>query len=91
MIKTYVKKPVAIQAVQWDGYNGGAIRDWINSGDGKTYATIPQDGTLYIHTLETAKGNEFECTVGDFIIRGVKGEFYACKPDIFADSYEAAE
>ncbi len=42
---------------------------------------------MKIHTLE----GDHECTKGDFIIKGVNGEFYPCKPDIFEKTYEAAE
>lgn len=44
-------------------------------------------GELYIKTLE----GDHHASVGDYIIRGVAGEFYPCKPDIFARTYEAVE
>ena len=47
----------------------------------------PADGALMIRTLE----GDMKVSLGDYIIRGVQGEVYPCKPDIFAATYEAAE
>jgi len=83
MIQTYVKKPVAVQAVEWTGENINEIMHftgWLN-------ASCHQGYGLIIHTLE---GN-LHASVGDFIIKGVQGEFYPCKPDIFALTYEVQE
>lgn len=83
------KKPVEIEARQWDGSpeSAGAIVRWIlDSGGRAHYATTDmQDGRIVIDTLE----GEMGYAAGWWIIRGVKGEFYACKPDVFAESYEA--
>jgi hypothetical protein len=74
----YRKKPVVIEAREWTGGNAVSLIDWI--GDAAS-----QDGSsLIIHTLE----GDHEASLGDMIIRGVKGEFYPCKPDIFAATYE---
>jgi hypothetical protein len=94
------KKPVVIDAVLWDGTEkclletvGPFIQDGRPDlshlpGDGVYIAPgigfIPALGELEIPTLEgvmTAKP-------GDWIIRGVKGEFYPCKPDVFAVTYD---
>ena len=80
----YRKKPVVIEAEQY--LLGEVIRakwlfDAMESGDVFSDA----DG-LKIKTLEGV----MSASVGDWIIRGVKGEIYACKPDIFAATYEAA-
>jgi hypothetical protein len=74
------KKPVVIQARQWTGENTQELIDWIDH----THARV-QDNYLVIPTLE---GNHF-ASVNDYVIQGVAGEFYACKPDIFARTYEA--
>lgn len=78
------KKPVVIEAMQFDGTNGLAIERWSDSGaesmelpNGKRF--------MQIMTLEGVMRAEF----GDWIIKGVKGEFYPCKPDIFEATYEA--
>jgi len=82
------KKPVVIEAVQWLGTKKtwdevmrlGHFR-W-NPGEAESLAD-----EWYIETLE---GNH-RVSRGDWIIRGVAGEFYPCKPDIFAATYEPAE
>lgn len=80
----FKKKPVVIEAVQlrWD--NWGEMCDFI---EGQGFMGKHLDGDrigLEIHTLEgTMLGEQ-----GDWIIKGVKGEFYPCKPDIFEATYE---
>lgn len=86
----YRRKPIEIEAVHYDGTVEGAncILGWIGStgGDAKrAHATKPELG-IVIHTLE----GDMTASVGDWIIRGVQGEFYPCKPDIFAATYEEA-
>lgn len=80
----YRKKPVVIEAVQWDGDAGLANRFIGESYEKDWWYTGKKDGSIIIPTLE----GEHECRVGDFIIKGVKGEFYPCKPDIFEMTYE---
>jgi hypothetical protein len=79
----YRKKPVVIEAIQWTGENLKQIMDFMQWRNAAHDATTG----LVIHTLE---GNH-SALVGDYIIQGVKGEFYPCKPDIFDMTYEAAE
>lgn len=81
MIKTFVKRPVKVQAVQWTGANYEEIADFVG------HINIPytlDNGLIIIETLE---GNHY-ARKGDWIIRGVNGEFYPCKPDIFKKTYE---
>lgn len=88
----YRKKPVVIEAEQWDGSveSGHAILYWIWAGhESRNTARFGTAG-LQIRTLETAGDGWFTVDPQDFVIRGVKGEFYACKPDIFAATYEPA-
>ena len=78
----YRKKPVLVDAVRWDGKNLTEMSDCIgHEGFWHKY------GQLFIRTLEGTMTAE----AGDWIIKGVKGEFYPCKPDIFAATYEAVE
>jgi hypothetical protein len=82
----YRKKPVVIEAVQFDGTNGDAVAEWCGGTFEAT--TCHGDGpptVVFIHTLEGRMG----ASLGDFVIKGVKGEFYPCKPDIFKATYEA--
>jgi hypothetical protein len=78
------KKPVVIEAVQYTGENGF---ECVKFGDGFIGGTVERDGGLTIDTLE----GKMHASRWDWIIKGVKGEFYACKPDIFAATYEAVE
>lgn len=77
------KKPVVITAEQFDGTptKTKMIRDWV--GDSCIFDSEDQ---FVIQTLEGTMTAE----KGDWIIKGVKGEFYPCKPDIFDASYEPA-
>lgn len=90
--RMYVKKPVKVYAMQWDGSakEAGPIIDWILRGGGSaSYREVNetehrQHAELRIRTLEGVMiGNPY-----DYIIKGVQGEFYPCKPDIFAETYE---
>lgn len=78
----YRKKPVVIEAVLWTGENIKEVMDFMNWRNAAHDKRIG----LVIHTLE---GNH-NALVGDYIIKGVKGEFYPCKPDIFHMTYEIA-
>ena len=75
----YRKKPVVIEARQWfaSGDHAVVVPDPVGH---------PLDSYWGIHTLE----GFMRVTPGDWIIRGVKGEFYPCKPDIFEATYEPA-
>lgn len=77
------KKPVVIEAVQFTGANDAECMAFC------PLAHDPDDRrpSLIIPTLE----GDMLVSLGDWIIKGVKGEFYPCKPDIFAATYEAAE
>jgi hypothetical protein len=70
------KKPVVIDAWKWEGK--------LNLDFAIPGAYMAHDDTLLINTLE----GQMRCDVGDWIIKGVKGEFYPCKPDIFEATYE---
>lgn len=83
MIKTFVKKPVEIQAVQWTGDNYDEIENFVGRNGLDLFWKFEKPG-LIIYTLE---GDHY-ASVGDWIIRGVRGEFYPCKPDIFKQTYE---
>lgn len=82
------KKPVVIEARQYDGTLDCARRiiNWVHQGTPAEANVIISHHPrgLRIRTLE----DELTATTGDWIIRSVKGEFYACKPDIFEATYE---
>jgi hypothetical protein len=102
-VTRYRKKPVVVDAIQWTGSNVAELSTWAANVDhqGKKRrgerlsinVELPIDVVslgdgrfdLEIRTLEGV----IKATHGDWIICGVNGEFYPCKPDIFAKSYEA--
>lgn len=79
----YVKRPITVEALQLFTSNAEEVLAWIlDSGGQASYSYM----LFTIHTLEGRMTANF----GDWIIRGVQGEFYACKPDIFEATYEPA-
>lgn len=88
MIRTYRKKPVDIEAVQFTGENFQEILDFSN---GIAKRRIAYEGNEPIETnsidIQTLEGI-MNASIGDYIIRGVEGEFYPCKPGIFEKTYE---
>ncbi len=91
------KKPVVIEAVQiptdYAASNGGAFWEgdlprFIEYGRLAGTPVLPMPEDIVIQTLEHKAGEGFHASPGDWLIRGVKGEVYACKPDIFAATYE---
>ncbi len=83
-VKKYRKKPVIIEAIEFVGDNSVEICEWSNN---KVWGIgIKVDGKPTVQ-CETLEGDMFG-SKGDFIIKGVNGEFYPCKPDIFEKTYE---
>ena len=80
MADKYRKKPVEIEAIQWDG----TLLELTGfAGD----AVLVTNGCVYIRTLE----GDMRLSKGDYVIKGINGEFYPCKPDIFQKTYEKVE
>lgn len=80
--KTFRKKPVHVKAIEFNGNNIGQVHKFVHGESPQKYfSSAPH---FLIHTLEgTMKAEK-----GDYVIQGVAGEFYPCKPDIFAATYE---
>ncbi len=88
----YRKKPVLIEAFQWTGdAQQEEDPEWIIPfiRDGRVFFrnSSSPDVKLVIRTLE----GDMTADRGDFIVKGIKGEIYPCKPDIFAGSYDKVE
>ena len=81
------KKPVVIEAVRYTGSNCAEVAEFTGDGWPDSPCECTGDEPWLIETLEGV----MEASPGDWIIRGVKGEFYPCKPDIFAATYELAD
>jgi hypothetical protein len=79
MVKKYRKKPVVISALKWTGDNIEEVLRF--SSD----CSIIKTNELKIQTLE----GPMNASIGDYIIKGIKGEVYACKPDVFEMTYES--
>ncbi|BAH06747.1 hypothetical protein [Clostridium kluyveri] len=79
----YIKKPVVIEAKKYNGHNINSIDEFIGNGRGYQY----KKGVLYINTLE----GRMKASIGDYIIKGINGEFYPCKPNIFEKTYEKVD
>ena len=87
----YTKKSVTIHAIIWNGENLDEVMNFCN-GDASYELMARGSSELVIATLEDGESiARHVASVGDFIIKGVAGEFYPCKPDIFDKTYEAAE
>lgn len=86
------KKPVVIEAFKWTGGpDQTEDPEWIVEAirEGKVqFVPLELGGTAMM--IETLEGDMLACS-GDWVIRGIKGEMYPCKPDIFEATYEAAE
>lgn len=91
----YRKKPVVIDAIQWDGtdastrqileFRGQEVADDAMTQDKfYEYCEFVKEYGMAIQTLEGVH----IASIDDYIIKGVKGEFYPCKPDIFEMTYE---
>ena len=81
-MKKYVKKPIVVEAVQ---YNGNNVQEILNFCGGTAVV-----GTLNEITIKTLEG-PLHVSDGDFIIKGVEGEFYPFKQDIFEKTYDVVE
>ena len=81
----YRKKPVEIEAFQWkDSNDNKDYPEWFWEATKEQNLLFPGEGRVAIPTLE----GMMVANKGDYIIRGVNGEIYPCKPDIFEKTYE---
>ena len=81
MVGKFRKKPVVIEAWQWHRGDAGmsALAEWM----GEAFGEVVGD-KMIVHTLE----GPVTSTAGDYIIKGVAGEFYSCREDIFLATYD---
>ena len=80
--KQYSKKPVTIEAIQLTDDNHSEIIQWLSSYDVESYTLNSSE--FYVKTLE----GDMKANVGDYIIKGIKNEFYPCREDIFKMTYD---
>lgn len=88
------KKPVTVDAVQWTGDNWNELSSFARDAQGSLMIEQPrQNQEVRVRTLEDGQGGtrvEHVASKGDWIVKGVQGEFYAVKPEIFEETYERA-
>ena len=92
----YRKKPVVVEAVQWTGENHREMWNFL-TGKVDEYIQLTGDnfyinhncvrGGLVIKTLE----GDMSAHIGDYIIKGIKGEFYPCRKEVFEETYEGVK
>ena len=87
VMKRYVKKPVVVQAVEYNGANKEEIEAFVEKKLDTVYTELKEPLELKIPTLE----GDMKASKGDYIIKGINGEFYPCKPDIFEKTYDVVE
>ena len=80
MVKKYIKKPIPIEAVQFDGSNFAELEEFAGSD------IYMQNGKVLIHTLEGEM--VMVNPTGNYLIRGIHGEYYFCEKSVFEESYE---
>ena len=85
-MQKFVKKPVVIEAIQYDGANITEIETFVG-GKLPTVMNSNKDAQLVVSTLE----GDMKISKKDYVIKGVNGEFYPCKPDIFEKTYDVVE
>lgn len=90
------KKPVVIEAMQLLRADENEVRAWIEGNGGECLSWLKpsiggHQGFLGLHIATLEGQMSMSASYGDWIIRGVKGEFYPCKPDIFEETYESVE
>jgi len=90
MVRRFRKKPVVVETIQWLGNNDEAVAAFVGDCFGGLRDNSEGLKELYIKTREDGSDNQVEhmASVGDYIIKGVKGEFYPCKQNIFLETYD---
>jgi hypothetical protein len=81
----YIKKPVVVEVIKYQAkYGSNRVMNWLAQQGATIKDWVFHDGEIVIPTLE----GRMKVSDGDWIIKGVAGEFYPCKPDIFEKTYE---
>ena len=83
MPKKYVKKPIIVEAIIWEGTNRQEVFEFCS----KAHITYEFGSSVPMLTIATLEG-PMKASIKDYIIKGIKGEFYACKPDVFKLTYD---
>jgi hypothetical protein len=85
MVRRYRKLPVVVEAMCLETpFHAAGVGGWMLALGFEDFEILDNQGTMRIGTLE----GDMRADPGDWVIRGVAGEFYPCKPDIFIRTYE---
>ena len=87
MIQKYRKKPVTIEAIRFTEENLPIIKEWLGENLAQLSSEDRYRNPQYHWIIRDYLEGDMKISDGDFIIKGVKGEFYPCKPDIFYATY----
>lgn len=80
----YRKRPVEIEAIRWTGDNQGELRQLAHHSNRDTTVIFSTQGHVTVHTLE----GDMRLHIGDWLVKGVHGELYPVRNDIFVETYE---
>ena len=85
-MQKFVKKPVVVEAIQYNGINITEVESFVGAKLPTVWLSV-EETQLILSTLE----GDMKVSKGDYVIKGIKGEFYPCKPDIFKSTYNVIE
>ena len=85
-MQKFVKKPVVIEAIQYNGMNITEVESFVGAKLPTVWLSV-EETQLILSTLE----GDMKVSKGDYVIKGIKGEFYPCKPDVFKSTYNVVE
>lgn len=91
MVSRYKTKPCEIEAIQWNGTNLEEIKDFVGNSliyDICDTAWEVEKGRPFVFMKIRTLEGDMQADVGDYIIKGLRGEFYPCKSDVFEKKYE---
>jgi hypothetical protein len=88
VVEKYRKKPIVVEAIQWTGKNLKEVIKFLNDCNCKREVRIEDDDDGHIKLSIVTLEGVMKANYGDYIIKGIKGEFYPCRKDIFEETYE---
>lgn len=88
-VQQFRKRPVVVSAIQWTGHNEREIREWCGpSMFGALQPAVHRDPEITAEVLDSLHSSWIGLRTGDWVVRGPRGEFYAIKDDVLAETYE---
>ena len=87
-MKKYRKKPIVVEAIQLNGVNRGEVEMFCGHDNVEFKVEILSGSTLGLQLIVKALEGDMVANRGDYIIKGICGEFYSCKEEIFEKTYE---